>query len=152
MKSLKLILKQDVAGLGKKGDTVDVAEGHGRNYLIPRGLAVLASDGALKEVGLVHDAKAKKEARQLQGARELAAKMKGMTVTVRGKTGDGSKLYGAITNSQIAQELHRAIGQPVDKRKIELTEPIKSLGSYPVQVRLYPGVQAEITIEVVPEV
>lgn len=149
MKSMKVILREDVKNLGKKGDIVEVSEGHGRNYLIPRGLAVPVSRGVLKEVSLIADGRAKKEERLLKNARDLASRLSGMTVTVTTRAGEGGKLYGAVTSRDIAAGLERLLGRQFDRKKIELPEPIKTLGVYPVQIRLHPGVQVDIQVNVV---
>lgn len=146
---MKIVLLEDVKNLGKKGDIVEVAEGYGRNYLIPRGLAVPASKGVLKNVSFVQDSRAKKDARQEQSAQELAARLQNVTVTVKTKAGEGGKLYGAVTSRDVAAELERLLSQKINRRKIELPEPIKTPGLYPVLIRLYPGVQVEITLNVV---
>lgn len=146
---MKVILQQDVNKLGKKGDIVEVAEGYGRNYLLPRGLAVLASEGKLKEAALVKERRARKEERALREARGLAEKLHGLSVTITSRAGEGGKLYGAVTSRDIAQALERLLGKMVDKRKVGLSEPIKMLGSYSVTIRLYPGIQAEIDVNVV---
>ncbi len=151
MKTMKVVLREDVKNLGKKGDIVDVAEGHGRNFLVPRGLAVPASSGVLKEVSLVRNSRAKKDARQEQKARDLAGRLQGLEVTVKTRSGEGGKLYGAVTSRDVAAEIERLLSQKIDRRKVELPEPVKTLGRYPVQVRLYPGVQAEVTLIVTAE-
>ncbi len=146
---MKVILREDVKNLGKKGDLADVAEGYGRNYLIPRGLAVPASEGKLKEAALVKEGRAKKEARAQKDAEALAAKLKDVTLTIASRVGEGGKLYGAVTSRDIARELENFLGRAVDKRKIELSEPIKTLGAYPALLRLYPGVEVQINVTVV---
>jgi large subunit ribosomal protein L9 len=151
VKRTKVVLREDVKKLGKKGDIIEVAEGYARNFLIPRGLAVEASKGVMKEVSLVKDSQAKKEARQEQEARELASRLQGAEVTVKARAGEGGKLYGAVTSRDVAAELERSFSQKIDRRKIEIPEPIKTPGVYPVQIRLYPGVQVEITLNVVVE-
>lgn len=146
---MKVILQEDIKGLGKKGDLVDVAEGYGRNYLFPRKLAVSVTEGKLRDASFISEGRAKKDARLHQNATNLAAKMDGLTVTVASRAGEGGKLYGAITSRDIALELERVLHQTIDKRKIELSEPIKSLGMYKVQVRLHPGVQVAVQVQVV---
>ncbi|HHV34445.1 MAG TPA: 50S ribosomal protein L9 [Syntrophomonadaceae bacterium] len=145
---MKVVLREDVKKLGKKGDIVDVKDGYGRNYLIPRGLAVPASKGVLKNASFVQESRAKKDAREEQSARELAVRLKDVTVTVKTKAGEGGKLYGAVTSRDVAAELENLLSQKVNRRKIELPEPIKTPGRYPVLIRLYPGVQVEITVNV----
>lgn len=151
MRAMKMILREDVKSLGKKGQVVEVAEGYGRNYLMPRGLAVPVTEGTLKEVNLIKESKAKRDARQLQNARELADRLKDLTVRVAGRAGEGGRLYGAVTSKDVADQLEKTLGRAIDKRKIVLEEPIKTPGTYPVQIRLYPGVQVEIRVEVVPQ-
>ncbi|MDH7577353.1 MAG: 50S ribosomal protein L9 [Bacillota bacterium] len=147
---MKVILKEDVKNLGKKGDLIEVAEGYGRNYLIPRGLAVPASEGKLKETALIQEGRAKKEARAQKEAEAAAAKLKDLTLTISSRAGEGGKLYGAVTSRDIARELENVLGRAVDKRKIELSEPIKTLGTHPVLLRLHPGVEVKIKVCVVP--
>jgi large subunit ribosomal protein L9 len=148
MKSMKLILREDVKSLGRKGETVNVAEGYARNFLLPKGLAVPVTEGKLREATLIQDGRLKREARLQQGAESLAARLQGLTLTIAARTGESGKLYGAVTNKDIALELERVLGQPFDKRKLELTEPIKTLGAFPVTVRLHPGLAVSITVTV----
>jgi large subunit ribosomal protein L9 len=149
MKSMKLILREDVKSLGKKGETVNVAEGYARNFLLPKGLAVPVTEGKLREATLIQDGRLKKEVRLQQDAEGLAARLNGLAVTVAARTGESGKLYGAVTNKDIALELERVLGKPFDKRKLEMPEPIKTLGDFPVTVRLHPGLAVSITVTVV---
>jgi large subunit ribosomal protein L9 len=149
MKSMKLILREDIKSLGKKGETVNVAEGYARNFLLPKGLAVPVTEGKLREANLIQDGRLKKEARLQQDAEGLAARLNGLSVTVAARTGESGKLYGAVTSKDIALELEGALGKPFDKRKLELPEPIKTLGDFPVTVRLHPGLTVSITVTVV---
>jgi large subunit ribosomal protein L9 len=149
MKSLKLILREDVKGLGKKGETVSVAEGYARNFLLPGGLAVPATEGKLREGALIQDGRQKKEARIQHDAEGLATRLKGLKLTIATRTGESGKLYGAVTSKDIALELERVLGKPFDKRKLELPEPIKTLGEFPVAVRLHPGLVVSIMVTVV---
>ncbi|NPV29471.1 MAG: 50S ribosomal protein L9 [Firmicutes bacterium] len=146
---MKVILREDVKNLGKKGDVIEVAEGYGRNYLIPRGLAVPASEGKLKEAALIQEGRARKEARARQEAEAAAARLKGLTLTIASRAGEGGRLYGAVTSRDVARELEKLLGRAVDRRKIELSEPIKTLGTFPVLLRLHPGVEVEIKVSVV---
>jgi large subunit ribosomal protein L9 len=148
MKSMKLILREDVKSLGKKGETVNVAEGYARNFLLPKGLAVPVTEGKLREATLIQDGRLKREARIQQNAESLAARLQGLTLTIAARTGESGKLYGAVTNKDIALELERVLGKPFDKRKLELPEPIKTLGAFPVTVRLHPGLAVLITVTV----
>lgn len=146
---MKVILTQDVKGSGKKGDVINVAEGYGRNFLIPRGLAVEATEGNLKETERQKEQLRKKKSEELENARQLAKKLENITVTLAVKTGEGSRLYGAITTKDIGEELEKKHNLIVDKRKIEIKGPIKNLGTYPVTVKLHPDVAAVLQIKVI---
>jgi large subunit ribosomal protein L9 len=146
---MKLILREDVKSLGKKGETVTVAEGYARNFLLPKDLAVPVTEGKLREATLIQDGRLKKEVRLQKDAEGLAARLNGLAVTVTARTGESGRLYGAVTNKDIALELERVLGKPFDKRKLELPEPIKALGVFPVTVRLHPGLTVSISVTVV---
>ena len=151
MKSIKLILREDVKNLGEKGETVNVAEGYARNFLFPKELAVPVTEGKLREATLIRDGRLKKEARLHQDAESLADRLQGLALTIATRTGESGKLYGSVTSKDIAQELERVLGKPFDKRKLELPEPIRTLGVFPVTVRLHPGLTVVITVTVVSE-
>jgi large subunit ribosomal protein L9 len=125
-----------------------VAEGFARNFLLPKGLAVSVSEGKLREDILIRDGRLKREARLQQEAGNLAVRLQGLTLTIAVRTGESGKLYGAVTNKDIALELERVLGKSFDKRKLELPEPIKTLGTFPVTVRLHPGLAVPITVTV----
>lgn len=147
---MKVILKQDVSNLGEKGDIRDVSEGYARNYLIPRGLAVKASPGRLKELEHLKKDEAKRAAREEAEAKKQYAEIHGTTVTLTVKAGEGGKLFGSVTSSDIAAAL-AAEGLKVEKRKIDLKNPIKQLGSYTVDIKLYPNITPQIIVRVEPE-
>jgi len=147
---MKVIFLQDVKGQGKKGEIKDVAEGYARNYLIPRGLAQIATPGATKSVEQMNAAQAKRKEREKQEAMELAAKLAEMKVVIKAKAGEGGRLFGAITSKQIAEELEK-MNVKIDKKKIELDEPIRTLGVTKVPLRLYPEVKGTLTVQVVEE-
>ena len=121
---MKVILKADVKGKGKKGQMIEVAEGYARNFLMPKGLAVLATADAVNTMRLQEKAKAKADAEAKAAATEIAEKLKGMQVKVPSKGGEGGKLFGAVT------------GREIDSKKLVLDEPIKSFGSYEVKAKL----------------
>lgn len=148
---MEVILKQDVKKLGKKGEVVRVAEGYARNFLIPRGIAVEASQGRLKELNRQQEVLASQKSKQEKEARALGVALEGVQITLRARVGDAGKLFGAISNKDIAGALLTDHGLGVDKKKIVLKDPIKTLGVYPVTVKLHPAVQAEVKVEVVPE-
>ncbi len=148
---MKVVLKQDVKSLGRAGEIKEVADGYARNCLIPRGLAVPATEAAIKEVKARMEAEARRAAAKEREARELAARMERTAVEIRARAGEQHRLYGAVTAADIADALARAIGRPVDKRNVLLEEPIRRLGTYAVQVRVAPGIVANVTVHVVPE-
>ena len=148
---MKVVLLQAVAGQGKKGDVVNVAEGYARNYLIPRGLAALASEGKMKELSVQKESAAQKSRKIEEVARELAGKLENIRVTVRTKTGEGGRLFGSVNNKDIADAVAAQHKITLDKKKLVVKEPIKQLGAYAVTVKLHPSVQAEIQVDVLGE-
>lgn len=146
---MKVVLLKDVPGVGKRGEIVNVAEGHARNYLIPRQLAEEATEGRLKEIRRNRDVKAKKAAKAEAEARKLAARFEGLVVQVRARCGEGGKLFGSVGNKDVAEALAAQTGIKLDRKKIELNDTIKALGVYPALARLHPGVQADFKVEVV---
>lgn len=145
---MQVVLLQDVPKIGKKGDIINVAEGYARNYLFPRNLASPASEGKLKEISTQRKTQADKKSKQEDQARELAAKISDLTVKLRAKVGDAGRLFGAISNKDIADGLKSQHGFDIDKKKIVLKDPIKTLGSHKIAIKIHPVAQAEITVEV----
>ena len=133
---MKVILKADVRGKGKKGQMIEVAEGYARNVLLPTGLAVLATADAMNTMRLQEKAKAKADAEAKAAATEIAEKLKGLQVKVASKGGEGGKLFGAVTGREIAAALKEQHGLEIDSKKLVLDEPIKSFGSYQVKAKL----------------
>ena len=133
---MKVILKADVRGKGKKGQMIEVAEGYARNFLLPKGLAVLATADAMNTMRLQEKAKAKADAEAKAAAAEIAEKLKGLQVKVASKGGEGGKLFGAVTGREIAAALKEQHGVDIDSKKLVLDEPIKSFGSYQVKAKL----------------
>ena len=133
---MKVILKADVRGKGKKGQMIEVAEGYARNFLMPKGLAVLATADAVNTMRLQEKAKAKADAEAKAAATEIAEKLKGMQVKVVSKGGEGGKLFGAVTGREISAALKEQHGVDIDSKKLVLDEPIKSFGSYQVKAKL----------------
>ena len=133
---MKVILKADVRGKGKKGQMIEVAEGYARNFLLPKGLAVLATADAMNTMRLQEKAKAKADAEAKAAATEIAEKLKGLQVKVASKGGEGGKLFGAVTGREIAAALKEQHGLEIDSKKLMLDEPIKSFGSYQVKAKL----------------
>ena len=148
---MKVILRKDVKGVGKAGEIRDVADGHGRNYLLPHGFAVEATPGNLAQAASQQKAQAKRAATALADAQALAATLESKPVVVAAKAGESGKLFGAVTNSQVAEAVQSSLGIELDRHKIELDEPIKTAGDHSVAVRLVPGVSAKLTVRVVAE-
>ena len=146
---MKLILLTDVKALGKKGEIVDVAEGYARNFLLPRKLATEANKGAMTMLDEQKKARAKREAAQLVETQELAKLLESKPVAVRAKAGGNGKLFGTVTNADIADAITQAFSVSVDKHKIEVKNAIKALGTYPVEIRLGKNVVAKTTVSVV---
>ncbi len=144
---MKVILLADVKGQGKKGEIKNVSEGYARNFLFPRKLAVEASDGAVQQLQSQKDAVTRKEAHELDLAKQFADRLNKVTVILRAHPGDGGRLFGAITSKNIADALKEQ-GYDIDKRKIQLGEPIKALGNYQVHVKLHPDVSANIAVSI----
>jgi large subunit ribosomal protein L9 len=147
---LKIILTKDVTALGTLGSVVEVARGYARNYLIPQGLAMEATRGNLAQVEQVKAKYAELRAREQETALASVAQLEGVSVTMVQRVGEGERLYGSVTAAMIITALE-AQGFNIDRRQLDLPEPIKKLGSYQVPVRLAPGIKAEITVAVVAE-
>ena len=147
---MKVILKENVASLGKIGDMIKVSEGYARNYLIPKGLAIEASKKNIKV--MEHDKKIidKKAAKQKQTAEELRDKLESLTCTITRKEGEQGKLFGSVTTKDIEKSLAEQ-GVAVDRKSINLDEPLKSIGEFSVIVKIYPGVNATLKVVVVGE-
>ena len=148
---MKVILQADVKNLGKKGDVVEVAEGYGRNYLLPRGLAVEASAGNLRHAAQQKQLEATKAERELKEAQKVGEKLKDQKVQIKAKVGEAGRLFGSVTPQEIADQLRRQFAVEIDKRKIEIKEPIKSLGTHKVTVKIHPKVHVQVQVDVVAE-
>ena len=147
---MKLILTQEVAGLGDAGDIVEVKDGYGRNYLLPRGLAIGWTRGGEKQVTQIKRARKSREIRNLDHAKEVKAEIEALTVNVPAKAGDSGKLFGSVTNTDVMNAIKAAGGPLVEKRNVQISAPIKTTGSHTVAIDLHPDVVARVTIEVVP--
>jgi len=147
---MKVILKQDVDKLGKAGEVVNVADGYGRNYLVPKGFAVEATPGNIKTMEAERLARARRDQREKEAATLLAREIVKLTVTIRKRAGEEGSLYGSVTAMDIAEFLtnHKI---EIDKRKIQLEEPIKTIGEYEVPIRLHREVTVPIKVVVEPE-
>lgn len=148
---MKVILLKDIKGTGKKGDILEVSDGHGRNYLMPRGLAKEASDSNVRELSHIKATEQKKKDNELQDAKDLATRLEEMTVVVKSKSGEGGKLFGSITTKEIAELLEKQHKVKIDKKKMHLDLPIKSLGVTKVEVKLHSNVTCSVKVHVVEE-
>ncbi len=145
---MKLVLTSEVTGLGGPGDVVEVKDGYGRNYLVPQKLAVLATRGVEKQVAQLRRAREVSAIRDLGQAKQVAGQLAGLTVSLPARAGQGGRLFGSITASDIAAAVLAAGGPKLDRRRLELHAPIKTTGSHSVSVRLHDDVVATITVEV----
>jgi large subunit ribosomal protein L9 len=147
-KPMKLILTQEVTGLGTPGDVVEVKAGYGRNYLVPRSLAMPWTRGSEQQIEMIKRARAAREIRSLDDAKEAASRLSGLRIQLQTRAGRGGRLFGSVSTADIAAAVRKAGGPELDRRKIEVTNPIKTIGSHRVSVRLHPEVSATLDIEV----
>ncbi len=145
---MKVILKQDVKNLGKKDQVIDVNDGYARNFLIPKGLVTEATNAAINEAKAKQNAERHRKDMELTDARALAAKIANVTVTVKSKAGANGKLFGSITGKDIADRLKDQHKLTIDKKMLNLSEPIRALGETEVEVKLYAGVTAKLKVKV----
>ncbi|MGK5556128.1 50S ribosomal protein L9 [Actinomadura kijaniata] len=146
---MKLILTQQVSGLGEPGDVIEVKDGYGRNYLVPRGFAIRWTRGAESQVESIKKARSAREIATVESAKEIADRLKGLKVTLKTRTGSNGRLFGAVTAADIADAVKAADGPDLDKRRIEIGNPIKTVGVHRVSVRLHAEVSAAIDVNVV---
>ena len=146
---MKLILTQDVNGLGAPGDVVEVKDGYGRNYLLPRGLATAWTKGGEKQVAQIKRAREVREVRDLDDAAAIKAKLEGLKVTLSARTGDTGRLFGAVTVADVVDAITAAGGPAVDKRKVTIVSPIKTVGAHKGEVRVHPEALATLNVDVV---
>ena len=146
---MKLILTQEVSGLGDAGDIVEVKDGYGRNYLLPRGLAIGWTKGGEKQVTQIKRARKSREIRNLDHAKEVKAEIEALTVSVPVKAGESGKLFGSVTTTDVMTAIKAAGGPLVEKRNVRIAAPIKKTGKHKVSVDLHPDVVANVVIEVV---
>jgi large subunit ribosomal protein L9 len=148
---MKLILTQEVSGLGGPGDVVEVKDGYGRNYLVPRGAAIRWTRGGEKQVSAIKRGREVREVRDMGHAQEIMGSLAGLLVTMPVRAGAGGRLFGAVTVADVVAVVSKAGGPTLDKRKVEVGQPIKTVGAHQVTVRLHPEVAATVSVEVVPE-
>jgi large subunit ribosomal protein L9 len=149
MATTKLILTHEVGGLGEPGDVVEVKNGYARNYLVPRGFAIAWTRGGERQIEQIRKARKVREVRDLGHATELKGELEGLKVRLATRAGASGRLFGGVTVADVADAVKRAGGPDVDKRRIEIGNPIKTLGAHTVSVRLHPEVAAKVEITVV---
>ena len=147
---MKLILTQEVPGLGSPGDVVEVRDGYGRNYLVPRGFAIAWTKGGEKQVATIRRAREARGVRNLGHAREIKAELERLSVRLPARAGEGGRLFGSVTAADVASAVQKAGGPQLDRRRLQLSGSINSLGRHEVPVVLHPEVTATIPLEVVP--
>ena len=145
---MKVILRSDISGLGKRGDIVDVAEGHGRNYLLPRGLAITASEGAVAQAASMRRKRDLRDAADRESAQTIASTLVAKIIDIKVKTGAEGRLYGSVTAADVASAVESQTGIVLDRKKLAVPDHIKSVGEYGVVARLHHDVQFNITINV----
>ncbi|GAB2939111.1 50S ribosomal protein L9 [Micromonospora polyrhachis] len=146
---MKIILTQEVSGLGAPGDVIEVKDGYGRNYLLPQGFAIAWTKGAEKQVTVIKRARSAREIRDLGHANEVKGQLEGLKVSLRARAGEGGRLFGSVTPTEIVEAVKAAGGPALDRRRLELTNTVKSVGTYPVRIKLHPEVTAKFDLNVV---
>lgn len=144
---MKVILRSDLPGVGKRGDIVEVSNGHARNYLLPKGLALVATDGAVSQATAMRRARDLRDAADRESAQTIASTLVSKTITIVSKAGGEGRLFGSVTTADIAKAIHEQVNISIDRRKLHV-DPIKSLGSHQVTVKLHADVQFPVTVEV----
>ena len=145
---MKVLFVKEVAGTARPGDVREVTPGYARNFLFPKHLAVVADERVVDQIRKREEAARRRAEKELTDARDAAARIKKLTVTIYAKTGEGGRLFGSVTNTDVAQQLKREAGIDIDKRKIEIETPIKSLGPHEVSVELHPEVRETLRVVV----
>ncbi len=146
---MKVILRTDVSDVGKKGDIIDVADGYGRNYLVPKGLALRATEGNVQQASSMRRARDLRDAKDRGAAEEVARVLVPAIITIKAKAGNEGRLFGSVTTSDVATAVQEQTGIEVDRRKLQLEDPIKSVGTHQIPTKLHPDVEFAITVEVV---
>jgi len=148
---VKVVLRADIETLGNKGDLLDVADGYARNYLVPRGLAMRATKGVVKQAEAMRRNRAARDARDREAAQAVADQLTGRRIEITARAGEGGRLFGSVTSTDVANAVQAQTGVEVDRRHLALGEPLKELGPAEVPLRLHPEVEVQIAVEVVAE-
>ncbi|HUY31091.1 MAG TPA: 50S ribosomal protein L9 [Acidimicrobiales bacterium] len=146
---MKVVLRADVTGIGKRGDMVDVADGHARNYLVPAGKAIVATDGVTGQAAAMRRSRDVRDAKDREGAEAIAQRLVPMVITIPARAGREGRLFGSVTPSDVVEAVHSQTGLEIDRHKFLDHEPLKTLGTHDIGVRLHPEVEFRLTVEVV---
>lgn len=147
---MKIVLRADVETLGQKGDLVEVAPGYARNYLVPKGLAMVATEGVMRQAESMRRSRQVRDTKEREGAEATARQLAAKRIEIKARSGEGGRLFGSVTSTDIAEAVEAQTGVHLDRRKLHV-EPIKTLGTHEVTIRLHSEVDAPLTIEVVPQ-
>jgi large subunit ribosomal protein L9 len=145
---VKVILRSDVDSLGKKGDIIDVADGYARNFLVPNGLALKASPGAVQQAGAMRRARDIRDSADREAAQAVATKLVPQTISISARAGGEGKLFGSVTAADIAEAVQAQTGIELDRRKVHLADPIREVGQHTVTVKLHADVEFPVTVDV----
>ena len=148
---MKIVLRDDVENVGRKGDLIEVTDGFARNYLVPRGLAMKATKGVVRQADAMRRSREAREARDRDSAQALADQLTGRRIALRARAGEGGRLFGSITSADVVDAVRKQTGVELDRRKTQLAEPLKELGAVDVPVKLHPDVEVTLTVDVVAE-
>jgi large subunit ribosomal protein L9 len=148
---VRVVLRDDVENVGRKGDLIEVADGFARNYLVPRGLAMKATKGVVQQAEAMRRNREAREARDREAAEAIAAQLAGRRIEVRARAGEGGRLFGSVTASDIVAAVHAQTGVELDRRDMQLAEPLKELGAAEVRVKLHTDVEVSLAVDVVAE-
>ncbi len=146
---MKVILRADISGLGKRGDIVEVSDGHGRNYLLPRGLGIKASDGAVAQAATMRRRRDLRDAADREAAQTIASTLVAKIIEIKAKSGAEGRLFGSVTAADVAKAVEDQTGIAIERRKLAVPDHIKSVGEHSVTVKLHNDVQFDVTINVV---
>ncbi len=148
---MKVVLRDDVENIGRKGDLIEVTDGFARNFLVPRGLAMKATKGVVQQAEAMRRNREARDARDREAAQALADQLTGKRIELRARAGEGGRLFGSVTSADVADAVRAQTGVEVDRRKTQLAEPLKELGVVEVPVKLHADVEVTLTVDVVPE-
>jgi large subunit ribosomal protein L9 len=148
---VKVVLRDDVENIGRKGDLIEVTDGFARNFLVPRGLAMKATKGVMQQAEAMRRNREARDARDREAAQALADQLTGQRIELRARAGEGGRLFGSVTSADVAHAVRAQTGVELDRRKTQLAEPLKELGAVEVPVKLHADVEVTLTVDVVPE-